>query len=267
MPKTNVQGLNMYYEFAGEGEPLVLISGLGGDHMDWMMTQVPAFTAAGYQCLLFDNRDAGQSDESPEASYSIRQFADDTAALLDQLDVGQAHILGVSMGGMIAQEFAINYPERAQTVTLVCTLPAAEPYCVHVIESWKTVRRQVTLGEFYAVAGPWVFTYRFYEQPEIVQMFMQMVQENPFPQSVAGFLRQCDAIIAHDALDRLGSITAPTHVIVGAEDILTPPRHARTLAEKIPGARLTTVPEAGHGLFWERPMEFNQAFLDFLKEQ
>jgi 3-oxoadipate enol-lactonase len=266
MPKTNVQGLNMYYEFAGEGEPLVLISGLGDDHLSWMMTQLPAFTAAGYRCLVFDNRDVGQTDESPVASYSIRQFADDTAGLLDQLGLGRAHILGASMGGMIAQEFAINYPERVRSVTLVCTFPAVEPFAVHVIESWKTLRRLVTLEEFYVAVSPWVFTYRFYEQPENVQMFAQMVQANPFPQSMAGFLRQCDAILAHNTLERLERITAPTHVIVGDEDILTPSRHARILAEKIPGAKLTVVPEAGHAVFWEKPMEFNQAVLDFLKE-
>ncbi len=266
MPKTNVQGLNMYYEFAGEGEPLVLISGLGGDHLDWMMTQVPAFTAAGYRCLVFDNRDVGQTDESPVASYTIRQFTDDTAVLLDQLDLGQAHILGASMGGMIAQELAINYPERVRSVTLVCTLSAAEPFEVHILESWKTVRRQVTLEEFFEVLGPWLFTRRFYEQPENVQMFRQMIQENPFPQSVAGFLRQCDAVMTQDTLERLERITAPTHVIVGDEDILLPPRHSRTLAEKIPRATLTMIPKAGHGLFWEKPMEFNQAVLDFLTE-
>jgi 3-oxoadipate enol-lactonase len=185
---------------------------------------------------------------------------------LEQLDLGQAHVLGSSMGGMIAQEFAINYPERVRSVTLACTFPAAEPYCVQVIESWKTLRRQVTREEFYEAVGPWVFTHRFYQQPENVQMFAQMVQENPFPQSMAGFLRQCDAILAHNTLERLECITAPTHVIVGDDDILTPPRHSHTLAEKIPGARLTMVPEAGHAVGWEKPMEFNQEVLDFLKE-
>jgi pimeloyl-ACP methyl ester carboxylesterase len=255
----------MYYEIIGEGEPLVLISGLGGDHLNWAMAQVPAFTGAGYQCLVFDNRDVGQTDDSPAASYTIRQFADDTAALLDQLDLGPAHVLGTSMGGMIAQELTINYPERVRSATFVCTFAAAEPYIVHLFESWKTVARHVSLSELYAVIGPWVFTHRFYEQPENVQMFMQMLQENPFPQSADCFCRQCDAIVTHDALDRLKSITAPTHVIVGGEDILTPPRQSRALADQIPEAELTVVPEAGHGLSWEKPLEFNQAVLEFLK--
>ena len=167
---------------------------------------------------------------------------------------------------MIAQEFTINYPERVRSATFVYTFPAAEPCGVYIIESWKTVRRQVTLEELYEVIGPWVFTHRFYEQPENVQMFMQMLQDNPFPQPVACFARQCDAIVTHNALDRLERIEAPTHVIVGGEDILTPPRQSRILAEKIPGAKLTVVPEAGHGVFWEKPVEFNQAVLDFLKE-
>lgn len=266
MPKTNVQGLNMYYEFAGEGESLVLIPGLGGDHLGWTMTQVPAFTAAGYQCLLLDNRDVGQTDESPVASYTIRQFADDTAGLMDKLDIGRAHILGASMGGAIAQEFAINYPERVRSLTIVCSWPGYEPVVSQLMESWKTARRKLTMEEFYQGIGLWVFTHRFYQNPEAVAMFMQMITENPFPQSVEGFCRQCDAVLTHNALDRLGQITAPTHVVVGDEDILTPLRFSRTLADKILGAELTVIPESGHGLFWEKPVEFNQAVIDFLKE-
>src|SRR5215471_5203694 len=104
MPKINIHGFNMYYECAGEGDPLVCISGLGGDHLGWTAAQAPAFTAAGYRCLLFDNRDVGQTDESPVPSYTIRQCAEDTTALMARLEIASAHVIGVSMGGMIAQE-------------------------------------------------------------------------------------------------------------------------------------------------------------------
>jgi 3-oxoadipate enol-lactonase len=266
MPKTNVHGLNMYYEFAGEGEPLVLIAGLATDHLGWMETQVPAFAPAGYRCLVFDNRDVGQTDESPTASYTIRQFADDTAGLMEQLDIGPAHVLGASMGGMIAQEFALNYPERVRSLTLSCTFPVCEAVGTVTLESWKTMRRKGTLEDFGYMFAPWLFTYRFFEAPGALQGFMDMAQANPFPQSVAGFARQCDAVMTQDTLDRLERIAAPTHVIVGDEDILTPPRYSRLLAEKIPGAQLTVIPESGHCLFWEKPMEFDQAVIGFLKE-
>ena len=265
MPTINIHGLNMYYEFVGEGIPLVLISGLSGYHMGWMETQVPSFTAAGYRCHVFDNRDVGQTGASPIPSSSIRQFADDTAVLMAQLALEPAHLLGASMGGMIVQELALNYPERVRSLTLVCAMAKTDPFVRHLVTSWQSVRRQCTTEEFYQMFGLWLFTHRFYEQPEAVQLFMQQVASHPFPQSANSFLRQCEAVFTHDALDRLGAITAPTHVIVGAEDILTAPRYSRVLAEQIPGARLTVVPESGHALFWEKPTEFNQAVLDFLK--
>ncbi len=266
MPKINVHGLNMYYEFAGEGDPLVLVSGLGGDHLGWTETQVPAFVAAGYRCLTFDNRDAGQTDESSIPSYTIRQFADDTAALLEQLAMEPAHLLGVSMGGMILQEYAIYYPKRVRSLTLVCTTPQTDPFARRLFTSWQAVRRRCTREEFYQMLSLWIFTHRFYGHTEAVELFMQKSLSNPFPQSVDGFLRQCEAILTHDALDRLGGIKAPTHVIVGDEDILTAPRYSHVLAERILGAGLTAILESGHAVFWERPSEFNQAVIDFLKE-
>jgi len=265
MPTLNIHGLNMYYEFVGEGNPLVLVSGLSGDHLGWMETQVPSLTAAGYRCLVFDNRDVGQTGTSPLSSYTIRQFADDTAALMTQLALEPAHLVGASMGGMIVQELALQYPERVRSLTLVCTTAHTDPFLHHLVTSWQTVRRQCTSEEFYQMFALWLFTHRFYATPEAVQFFMQQVASHPFPQSVDSFLRQCEAIFTHNVLDRLGAITAPTHVIVGAEDILTAPRYSQVLAEHIPGARLTVVPDSGHALFWEKPAEFNQAVLDFLK--
>ena len=171
------------------------------------------------------------------------------------------------MGGMIAQEVAINYPERVSSLTLVCTAPVVDPFLSYIVRSWILLRPQCSLEDFFQIISPWIFTHRFYEQPEAVQAFMQMVRDNPFPQTVDCFRRQCEAVLTHDAQNRLAAIKSPTHVIVGEEDILTPPRYSRVLAQQIPRARLTVLPGSGHGLFWEKPTEFNQAVLDFLKEQ
>ena len=122
-------------------------------------------------------------------------------------------------------------------------------------------------GGLLQIILPWVFTHRFFEQQGAVPAFMQMVRDNPFPQTVDGFRRQCEAVLTHDARDRLAAIKSPIHVIVGEEDILTPPRYSQELAQQIPRARLTLLPGSGHGLFWERPTEFNEAVMDFLKEQ
>ena len=146
MPKMNCRGLHMYYELEGSGTPLVLIHGLSGDHFGWAM-QAPAFTAGGYQCLLFDNRDVGQTDESP-TGYNIREFADDTVALMSHLGIASAHIVGASMGGMIAQEMAINYPERVSSLTLVCTAPAVDPFISHIVRSWMVIRPRCSSEDY-----------------------------------------------------------------------------------------------------------------------
>lgn len=264
--KMKVNGLNMYYKFAGEGEPVVFIAGLASDHLEWIPAHVPAFKAAGYRCVLFDNRDAGQTDESTIAAYTIKQLADDTAELLNQLGIKQAHIVGESMGGMIAQELAINYPELVRSLTLVCTWARSEPFHNAWSKSWKNIRRKLTLEESFQTFGLWFFTSQFYQNPEAEQMFLAEVRANPHLQSVAAFERQFDAIMTQNTLDRLSHITAPTHVIAGERDMLVPLRFSRLMAEKIPGAKLTVFPESGHVLAFENSTAFNKIALDFLKK-
>jgi pimeloyl-ACP methyl ester carboxylesterase len=265
MPKIRTNGLEMYYELDETGTPVVLISGLTGDHTAWA-PQLPDLRAAGYRCLQFDNRDVGQTRESP-TGYTIREFAADTVGLMDALDVPSAHIIGASMGGMIAQEIGLNYPGRVLSLTLVCTMASTAGPLADILRAWKAARPPASPAQFTLTISPWLFTYRFYEQPEPMQGLLQMVRDNPFPQTPAGFARQCDAILSHDAAGRLGSVRAPTHVIVGTEDTLTPRRYSHALAALIPGARLTEIGAAGHGVFWEKVPEFNLAVTGFLNEQ
>ncbi|MGH7598977.1 MAG: alpha/beta fold hydrolase [bacterium] len=264
--KIKANGVNMYYKLVGEGEPVVFIAGLASDHLEWLPAHVPAFTAAGYQCVLFDNRDAGQTGESPVAAYTIKLLADDAAGLLKQLGIKQAHIVGESMGGMIAQELAINYPELVRSLTLVCTWARSEPFHKALSASWKNMRRKLTLDESFQAFGLWFFSSRFYENPEAEQMFLAEVRANPHPQSIAAFERQWDAILTQNTLDRLSRITAPAHVVAGDADIMSPFRLSRLMAEKIPGAKLTVFPESSHVLAFENPAAFNPVALDFLKK-
>src|SRR5262249_3487952 len=121
MPDVKVNGLRVHYETTGRGEPIVLLSGLGTDQSAWVLSQIPAFVDAGFMCVGVDNRDAGQSDKSPIEQYSIRDMADDATAVLIALDRGPVHVLGYSMGGMIAQELALAHPKMIQSLTLCCT--------------------------------------------------------------------------------------------------------------------------------------------------
>jgi len=185
--------------------------------------------------------------------------------LMDALGLSSAHIVGLSMGGMIGQEIAILHPERVSSLTLVCTCAALEPDTIGILRAWRAARPNCDDVDFTLMLSAWLFTHRFFQQPESVQGFLQLVSSNPFPQSPAGFQRQCDAVMAYDARDRISRISAPTQVIVGAEDNLTPPRYSRWLAERIPGARLTEVSTAAHVLSIETPDAFNEVLLDFLQ--
>jgi pimeloyl-ACP methyl ester carboxylesterase len=264
MPKTNA-GPEMYYEIEGDGPPVVLIGGLSQDHFGWMM-QVPAVAAAGYRCITFDNRDAGQTALSTK-SYDIRQMADDTMRLMDAIGLPSAHIVGLSMGGMIGQEMAISSPERVSSLTLVCTSAATAPETAGVLRAWRDARPHCDDVDFVLMVSAWLFTHRFYQDAASVEGFLGIVRSNPFPQSAAGFVRQCDAVLSHDTRDRISQIRAPTRIIVGAEDTLTPPRQSRWLAERIPGAELVEIPNAAHLLSLETADEFNRALIEFLQAQ
>ena len=262
MPKIRVGDIEMYYVEAGAGEPLVLIMGFGGDHTAWAF-QLRAF-AERYRVVAFDNRGAGQTD-TPDQPYTIRMMAEDTVGLMDKLGIDQAHVLGVSMGGMIAQELTLNHPQRVRSLHLGCTLARPDGYAHAQTAAWTEIRTRLSPEAALRAIFLWLFAPATYsERPEFVEQFLQNALANPYRQSLTGFLRQRDAIGAHDTLDRLGAIHCPTLVSVADDDILVPPRFSRELAARIPGADLKLVERAGHVYFWERPDDFNALCLDFL---
>ena len=265
MPKVRVNDIEMYYVEAGTGEPLVLIMGFGGDHMAWGF-QLRAF-AERYRVIAFDNRGAGQTD-APDAPYTIPMMAEDTRGLMDALGIGRADVLGVSMGGMIAQELALRHPDRVRSLHLGCTLARPDRYSHARGAAWTEARTGLSPEAATRLVSLWLFSPATYnERPEFVEQLLQGALANPYRQSLTGFLRQRDAIGLHDTLDRLGGIRCPTLVSVAEDDILVPPRLSRELAARIPGADLRVVARAGHVYFWERPDAFNELCLDFLVGQ
>jgi 3-oxoadipate enol-lactonase len=262
MPKVRVGDIDMFYMEAGRGEPLVLIMGYGGDHLAWAF-QVRAL-AERYRVITFDNRGVGQTD-APDHPYTTRMMAEDTAGLMDALTIDRAHVIGVSMGGMIAQELALNHPQRVRSLHLGCTMARPDGHLNALLAAWRGVRVGVSHEVALRAFGPWLFAPATYdERPEFVEMIVQTALANPYPQTLAGFIRQGEAIAGHDTLDRLGKIRCPTLVSVAEEDILVPARLSRELAARIPNAVLRVVPGAGHVYFWERPELFNALSLDFL---
>ena len=262
MPKVRIGDIDVFYQDVGSGDPLVLIMGFGGDHLAWAL-QMAEF-AARHRVIAFDNRGVGQTD-APDQPYTTRMMANDTLGLMDALGVDSAHVIGVSMGGMIAQELVLARPDRVRSLHLACTLGRPDPYMLALNSTWREMRIQMGRESTLRALGLWLFSpTTFAEKPEFVEALLLNSLANPYPQSLTGFLRQGEAVAAHDALERLSAITCPTLVSVAEDDILVPPRFSRDIASRIKGAQLRLVAAAGHGYFLERPDVFNELSLEFI---
>jgi 3-oxoadipate enol-lactonase len=264
MPFATVNGIRLYYEWHGvEREiPVVLVMGLGGDTTAWPF-QLAAL-APHHRVLVFDNRGAGQSD-APDVAYTTRGMAEDLLALLDKLGVERAHLLGLSLGGAIAQEAALAAPARFASLQLHATWAGPHPYFHALVNAVRTARRQLDREEFYRVLSVWLFSPQsFATQPELIELLIQRATHHSHPMPLHAYLRQTEAVLGHDARARLHLIACPTLVGVGGRDIITPPSLAEELASGIPGARLVRLPGVGHGALWEAPEAFNRPCLEFL---
>jgi pimeloyl-ACP methyl ester carboxylesterase len=269
MTTATIDDIEMYYEEHGNpaAEPVLLIMGFTGNAAAWA-PQIPAL-AERYHVIAFDNRGAGRTSQ-PEGPYSIPQMADDTAALLDYLGIASTHVVGASMGGMIAQEFALRYPDRVRSLVLACTTPGGPHSAGHgtlmelsqqadAIEDVAAALQPERLKEMLE----WLFSPDFIANPGpgFAQMVMSSVQ---YPTTPAGLRGQIAAIRAHDTYDRLGRISAPALVIAGDADPLIDPENSRILADRIRGARLCLLPGQRHGFTAEKPEETNRLILEFL---
>jgi pimeloyl-ACP methyl ester carboxylesterase len=258
-------GQELYYEVHGEGEPLVLIMGIGYDSSLWLLHQVPAL-ASRFEVVIFDNRDVGRSANA-SGPYTIVDMADDVAGLMDALGIGRAHVLGLSMGALIAQEFALRHGHRLNR--LVLSGPDAAPArpVFHPIAVWTWVKAHDTSGDTFA-AQQFVslFSTSFLRNLPAVQQTIGLLSSNPHPVGREAYARQAQAYLEYDPASRLAGIKAPTLVIVGEQDQLTPPWIAREVAAAIPGAQLQVIvgDGASHALPLERPDDFNRVVTRFL---
>lgn len=262
MPTVSANGLEIAYRLDGEGsETIVLINGIADEKESWSM-QVGAFVEAGYRVLSLDNRGVGETAK-PAGPYTTRQMADDTKRVIDALDIGEVHLLGFSMGGMIAQEYALAYGNTLRSLVLYATYAEPGPYCLRLFETWETLARNCGMESAVRDVLLWCFTPAFYEdQEDLAKEFDDGVLALNLTEE--SFLAQLAAIQRHDAGDRLGGIAAPSLVLAGEEDILIPPMQSRRLYECMAGAEWLTVP-GGHAACWEFPERFNAAVLHFLR--
>ena len=264
MPDAHVNGITINYQIDGEDGgkgTIVLINGLADDLDSWGF-QIPALVDAGYRVLRFDNRGIGKSDK-PAGPYTSKLLADDAKALVDRLGITGFHLMGVSMGGMIAEEYAIAFGGDLKSLTLACTYARADPFCQTMFTMWADLAKAVSVPFVMRDVALWAFTGPFFQdRPGDAAEFSAAMAA--LPMSLDAYLAQLAVIQAHDAMDRLGSIRVPTLVLAGEEDILIPVRLSRLLHAAVPDARWATVP-GGHACLWESPDPFNTAFLDFVQ--
>ena len=262
MRKVKLGDGNMYYEIHGEGEPVLLIMGHSGTTALWG-PMIPLLSRE-YRVIAFVNRWIGYS-EAPESPVSIKMMADDTSGLMDALGIDSAHVFGASMGGMIAQELALNYPEKVISLVLGCTSPGGSqaplPDAIAAFAEQMAAMSQEDLAKMMPAM---LYTPEFIEgNPQAVEETIGWLMEKPIPPWVR--TRQTEALLAHDAYDGVPQVKAPTLVVGGEKDIAIPAEYQRLLASRIPNAELVIWEDLGHGFFAQKPEETLKVALDFLR--
>jgi pimeloyl-ACP methyl ester carboxylesterase len=260
-----INGIRMHYDVAGAGDPVLLLAALSMPGAMWA-PQVKAL-APHFRVVTLDNRGVGETDLPPEPVYTMAQLADDAAALVRQLKLTRVHVVGVSMGGTIAQELALRHPQLVRSLVLVSTWAKGDARFVQVVESWMSLASRVPIEERYRhVFFPWLFSPAFFERKDNVETAFRGSMAYPHQTKAEAIERQARGIFAWNGtrVARLGTIKAPTLVVGGKDDVLTPPDFARGLAKLIRRARLTLLP-GGHALTLEQTEAFNRTVLRFLK--
>ncbi len=266
MDRARINGIDMAYRVSGKGEPVVLIGGFGMTKEGWADQLVPLEER--FQVITFDNRGAGESTV-PVEPFTIDDMADDTVGLLDYLGIDAAYFFGVSMGGLIAQMLALDYPDRVRKAVLGCTSHGGrhavqpKPEVMEVLASVAAVG--VSAEEAARRRLPILFSDRFLrEEPGKVETFVERsIRYQPTPQGATGQMR---ALSFFNVKRRLGEIRCPVLVMTGSEDRMMPPENAGLLVEGISGAELYIVKGAGHSFFLESPEVVIRVLIDFFKE-
>lgn len=274
MPYAPAGELELYYETHGSGPPLVLVMGLGVDHRAWLPL-LPLFD--GFTTVILDNAGVGETrvratGVPPEPPYSTRGFAGNLAALLDHLALGPAHVVGVSMGGTIAMHLAADRPELVRSLTLCATWHRTDGLLRQIFAFREQLLRELGPTALLRYVSLFAWASPYWEEGGLAVTSTEALISQTDTQAWSDgearrYLGHLRASIEHDAAARLPSIAAPTLVLVGDEDVLTPLRFGRALAAGIPGARLELVPGQGHAFSFEAPELFARLVREFAESR
>jgi pimeloyl-ACP methyl ester carboxylesterase len=264
VPTVRANGIDVYYEVQGQGEPLVLIPYLAADQACY------AFQVAEYQkhftCFTVDLRGAGLTDK-PEGTYTSELFADDVGAFMVAAGVERAHVAGLSLGAATGMWLAAKYPERVKSLSLHSPWPRTDPFLRVVVEGWQIMA--LALGSVTELVikalFPWCLTPELYaSRPDYIDDLANFVRSRPMP-PVEAFLRQSDAVVHHDAQDQLAGIQAPTLVTFGERDVATSTRFAGAFQQAISNCQVVVFEGCSHTPIYEHVEEFNTRTLAFLQ--
>jgi pimeloyl-ACP methyl ester carboxylesterase len=241
-------------------EPVLWLQGLNAPGAAWAV-QLAHF-AKSHRGIAPDARGVGRSD-APAGPYTTSQMADDAARVLDACGVPSAHVVGLSLGGAVAQELALAHPERVRSLALLGTFAHQSGRSRARMEAWRVLyplaaQSAELRAAWEKQAYAWLFTERFWRNEANVRAALRFAATQPL-QPVAGFVGQIDAALAHDTRERLPSLRVPALVIHGAVDQMASPEGAEELARLIPGAELLVVPEVGHAVNLEGQRAVNPA--------
>ena len=263
MPTVQGNGIDIYYEVQGEGEPLVLIPYLAADQACY------AFQVAEYvkhfTCFTVDLRGAGLCGK-PEGTYTTELFAEDIAAFMDAASVERAHVVGLSLGAATGMWLAAKHPARVKSLSLHSAWDRTDPFMRVVIDGWRIMAQALDSVTDMVIKGifPWCFTPELYaSRPEYIDSLADFVRSRPMP-PVDAFMRQSEAALTHDARDALGMIQAPTLITFGRHDVVCSTRFAEPLSQGIRGSEVTVFEDCAHAPIYENVEEFNGRTLAFL---
>ncbi len=264
MSLIHINGIDLYYEDHGSGMPLVLVAGLASDSQSWQ--PILEELSLHYRVIIFDNRGTGRTEFS-NTTMHIQDISDDCIALIKYLDLHSVHLLGHSMGGFIALDCAIRYPQYISKLILVGTSAFNSARNNEMFLDWSSYREKgMDLEPWFKNIFFWIFTKQFFENKDVVNDALQFVMKYPYPQTETAFKGQVYAIKAFNCSNSLARIKSETLVIYGKEDLLFPPIESSKILQKIPNVSFSYIDNAAHSIHTEEPEKFVTTIQNFLTQ-
>jgi len=243
MPIAKLDDIEIYYGIEGEGPPILFIGGLSAGQQLW--APVLEHLKHEYKCITFDNRGIGESSKPPKG-YTIPDLTQDALGLIDSLSISRPHVVGMSMGGLIAQNMALQRPKAVGCLILVGSFAKTSSRGDLVQETRKILQKCLQPYEYFLVQATWMFGPKTLRKSGFAEKYARTAADNPHPQAKHAFEQLAEGVSQFDTREQLKNISQPTLVLVGEDDIMATPSQSRVLAQGIPGAEMEVLPEMGH---------------------